>query len=151
MILLAGGTGTLGRLLTPMLAASGLRVRTLTRHTVPDGAAVPGDDAEYVLGDVRDASTLDRAMDGVTVVVSAMSGFGGRDPLGSRTVDRDGNLRLIDAANRFGLSQAVLLSVHQAGPSHPMEIMRDKWAAEESLRASGLAWTIIRPTAYLET
>ena len=43
-----------------------------------------------------------------------------------------------------------MLSIHDAGPRHPIELFRDKWAAEEALRASRLAWTIIRPTAYLE-
>ena len=49
------------------------------------------------------------------------------------------------------MSHFVLLSIHQAAPDHPMPMLRDKWAAEEALRASGLSWTIIRPTAYLET
>ena len=149
MILLTGGTGTLGRSLIPMLEASDRRVRVLTRHAVPDG--IPGEAAEVVSGDVRDVGTLDVAMEGVHTVVSAMSGFGGRKPLGTRAVDRDGNLRLIDAARASGVSHFVLLSIHQAAADHPMPMLRDKWAAEEALRASGLSWTIIRPTAYLET
>lgn len=149
MILLAGGTGTLGRLLIPMLVGSDRRMRVLARHPISD--PIPGDDVEVMTGDVRDAGTLDVAMAGVDTVVSAMSGFGGRDPLGTRAVDRDGNLRLIDAARAAGVSHFVLLSIHQAAPDHPMPMLRDKWAAEEALRASGLSWTIIRPTAYLET
>ncbi len=124
-------------------------MRVLARHPVSDGIA--GDDVEVVTGDVRDAGTLDVAMAGVDAVVSAMSGFGGRDPLGTRAVDRDGNLRLIDAARAAGVSHFVLLSIHQAAADHPMLMLCDKWAAEEALRASGLSWTIIRPTAYLET
>jgi uncharacterized protein YbjT (DUF2867 family) len=132
-----------------MLGASDRRVRVLARHPIPDG--IPGDDMEVVTGDVRDSDTLDVAIDGVQTVVSAMSGFGGREPLGTHAVDRDGNLRLIDAARASGVSHFVLLSIHQAAPDHPMPMLRDKWAAEEALRASGLSWTIIRPTAYLET
>ena len=32
-----------------------------------------------------------------------------------------------------------------------MDLMRMKYAAEEDLKSSGLAWTIIRPRAYMET
>ena len=43
------------------------------------------------------------------------------------------------------------MSVAQAAPDHPIELFRMKHLAEQDLRASGLAWTIIRPTAYMET
>ncbi len=148
MILVVGGTGTLGRYLLPMLSARGSAVRILARHP-SGGPAVPG--VEFVAGDVRDTDVLDAALKGVTTIVSAITGFGGPDALGSRAVDRDGNLALIAAAQRAGVEHLVLLSVEQAGPRHPIELFRDKWAAEEALRSSGLAWTIIRPTAYLET
>src|SRR5215217_6035645 len=38
-----------------------------------------------------------------------------------------------------------------AAPDHPMELFRMKYLAEQELKESGLAWTIIRPTAYMET
>ncbi len=149
MILLTGGTGTLGRRIIPMFVAGDLHVRVLARHPGSDEAS--NNDVEFVTGDVRDGRALGVALTGVQTVVSAMAGFGGRDPLGSRAVDREGNIRLIDAARASGVGHFVLLSIHQAAPDHPMEMLRDKWAAEEALRASGLSWTIIRPTAYLET
>jgi NADH dehydrogenase len=58
---------------------------------------------------------------------------------------------LIRAAKAAGVEHFVLLSVCQAAPDHPIELFRMKHRAEEELRASGLAWTIIRPTAYMET
>jgi uncharacterized protein YbjT (DUF2867 family) len=151
MILIAGGTGTLGRRLAPLLRARGESVRVLARHAgaaddTPSGARV-----EIVAGDIRDPVALRAALVGVNTVVSAITGFGGRDALGTKKVDRDGNLGLIAAARDAGVDHFVLLSVHEAGPSHPIELFRDKWAAEDGLRASGLAWTIVRPTAYLET
>jgi uncharacterized protein YbjT (DUF2867 family) len=148
MILVAGGTGTLGHRLVPMLRARGESLRILARHA--DGAT-SGAPVEIVAADIRDAVALRAALDGVETVVSAVTGFGGRDALGSRKVDRDGNLALIAAARDARVGHFVLLSVHEAGPTHPIELFRDKWAAEEAVRASGLAWTIVRPTAYLET
>jgi uncharacterized protein YbjT (DUF2867 family) len=151
MILIAGGTGTLGRQIIPLLTARGLDVRLLARHP---GAAVPdstGGSVEMLLGDVRDPETLARALTGVETVVSAITGFGGPDALGTKAVDREANAALISAARRAGVRGFVLLSVNQAAPDHPIELFRDKWSAEEALRTSGMGWTIIRPTAYLET
>jgi uncharacterized protein YbjT (DUF2867 family) len=66
-------------------------------------------------------------------------------------IDRDANRALIQAAVGAGVQQLVLVSVLDAAPDHPMSLHRAKHAAEQALRASGLAWTIIRPSAYLET
>lgn len=151
MILVCGGTGTLGRHLAPLLLARGFEVRLLARHDTPAVAPIVGAGAQLVLGDVRDDAVLGRALAGVDTVVSAIAGFGGRDALGSRAVDRDGNIALIHAARRAEIGHFVMLSINQASATHPIELFRDKWAAEEALRASGLSWTILRPTAYLET
>jgi uncharacterized protein YbjT (DUF2867 family) len=150
MILIAGGTGTLGRFVVPLLAGHGLPVRVLTRgerrRTSAELAGV-----ETVIGDVRDADTLRRAMVGMRTVISAINGFGGDGALGVKAIDRDGNLNLIEAAEAAGVEHFVLLSVLQAASDHPMELFRMKAAAEQRLKESSLSWTIIRPTAYQET
>ncbi len=148
MILVAGGTGTLGHHLLSLLNARGQAVRVLARHPQA-GSPLPG--VEFVAADIRDRVALGGALADITTVVSAVTGFGGPGALGARAVDRDGNLALIDAAQRAKVEHLVLLSVQQAAADHPIELFRDKWAAEEALRSSGLSWTIIRPTAYLET
>jgi len=61
------------------------------------------------------------------------------------------NRNLIDAATRRGVDRFVLVSVMAAAPDHPMSLHRMKYAAEQSLRATPLAWTIVRPSAYLQT
>lgn len=151
MILIAGGTGTLGRRLVPLLSSRGEPVRILARHAGAADDTLSGVPVEILTGDARDPVALRAALVGAETVVSAITGFGGRDALGSRKVDRDGNLALIAAARDAGVGHFILLSVHEAGPSHPIELFRDKWVAEEAVQASGLAWTIVRPTAYLET
>lgn len=150
MILVAGGTGMLGRQLVPLLTAHGGPVRILSRDPMAaTSTALPG--VEIVTGDVRDAASLDRAMTGVTTLVSAINGFAGRDALGVRAIDRDGNVALIDAAVRAGVGHVVLVSIQGASTDHPIELFRMKAEAEAHLKASGLSWTIIGPTAYQET
>ena len=90
-------------------------------------------------------------MVGVRTVISAINGFGGDGALGVKAIDRDGNVNLIDAAEAAGVEHFVLVSIQQAAADHPIELFRMKAAAEERLRASGLSWTMVRPTAYQET
>jgi uncharacterized protein YbjT (DUF2867 family) len=104
-----------------------------------------------VAGDVRNARAVDQAVAGARTVISAITGFGIDRDVDARTVDWEGNANLIRAAKAAGVEHFVLLSVCQAAPTHPIELFRMKHRAEEELRASGLAWTIVRPTAYMET
>jgi uncharacterized protein YbjT (DUF2867 family) len=90
-------------------------------------------------------------MAGVRTVVSAITGFGPDRDRSPRTVDWQGNAHLIRAAKAAGVEHFVLLSVCQAAPDHPIELFRMKHKAEVELMKSGVAWTIIRPTAYMET
>lgn len=150
MILITGGTGTLGTEVVRRLRARRLPVRVLTRDPARAGH-IAGEAVEVVQGDVRDARVLTRIMGGVETVISAMHGFAGVDAAGSMAIDRDGNANLIRAARGSGVGHFVILSVRDAAPKHPMELFRAKYAAEQALRASGLAWTIIRPSSYMET
>jgi uncharacterized protein YbjT (DUF2867 family) len=150
MILVAGGTGTLGRSLIPILAGHGEPIRILTRggRTSPH-LALSG--IETTIGDVQHPKTLQRAMAGVRTVISAINGFGGDGALGVKAIDHDGNFNLIEAAEAAGVEHFVLVSIQQAAADHPMELFRMKAAAEQRLRTSRLSWTIVRPTAYQET
>jgi uncharacterized protein YbjT (DUF2867 family) len=150
MILVAGGSGTLGTRLLALLSDRGLGVRVLSR--TPDKTqALVGDKVEIVPGDVRDTRAVEAAVAGASTVVSAVTGFGMDKDVSPRTVDWEGNANLIRAAKAAGVEHFILLSVGQAAADHPIELFRMKHRAEEELRASGLAWTIIRPTAYMET
>ncbi len=148
MILVAGGTGRLGRVVTAALAGRGLPVRVLTRDPArAAGLAAPG--IEVVTGDVRDRASLPAVVRGADVVVSAVQGFAGPGGVSPATVDRQGNINLIDAARDAG-AEVVLMSVVGAAQNSPMELFRMKHAAEQYLRSSGASWTIVRATAFLE-
>ena len=149
MIVVAGGTGTLGARLVPRLAGQGLAVRVLTRDPArADHLAGPG--VEVVRGDVRDPGSLTQALRGAGTVISAVHGFAGPGGVSPASVDQAGNARLIGAAARTSAA-FILVSVVGASPGHPIGLFRAKHAAEETLRASGLPWTIVRATAFMET
>jgi uncharacterized protein YbjT (DUF2867 family) len=149
MVLVIGGTGVLGRHLVPMLVQSGIPVRVMARS--PERAErVRAMGAEPVTGDLTDARSLASACEGVDRVVAAAHGLIGRGALNSRAVDDLGQRALIDAAQASGVQHFVFLSALGASPDHPIDFFRTKYAVEQHLQRSGLAYTILRPTAYME-
>jgi uncharacterized protein YbjT (DUF2867 family) len=153
MILVAGGTGLLGRDVVARLVGRGMPVRVLTRDAAHGRQALGrlADRVELVAGDVRNPGSLERAVDDADTVVAAVQGFGGREAGGIAAVDRDGNRNLVRAAAAAGVRRFVLLSIHDASPSDALALGRAKAAVEAELRATTMTPLIIRPTAYMET
>jgi uncharacterized protein YbjT (DUF2867 family) len=149
MILVAGGTGRLGRALVPMLAGAGHRVRIMARGVSSSFPQVAGDGVEHLRGDLASEADCRKAVAGCAAAVFAASGFGLKDS-DPRTVDRDGAIRLIHAAATAGVQHMVMMSMHAAAPDGPIEFLRCKAAAEDSLRGSGIEWTVIRIGLLLE-
>lgn len=150
MILVSGGTGLLGSQIVRRLLEVGEPVRVMTRQSErADHLRALG--ADVVVADLREPPTLAAAVDGVDLVIAAAHGFAGTDAAGPDAVDRDGNAALIAAATAAGVRRIVLLSGHGASADSPMALFRAKHHAEETLRRSGLSWTIIRPTSFMET
>jgi uncharacterized protein YbjT (DUF2867 family) len=150
MILVAGGTGTLGTRVVRVLHDRDIPVRVLTRDPAR-AKHLASDRVEIVTGDVRDPADVARAVAGTSTVISAVHGFAGPGNVSPETVDRAGNDHLIESAERAGVERFVLVSITRAAPDSPMSLFRAKHHAEQRLRASGLQWTILRPTAYMET
>jgi len=149
VILVAGGTGRLGTLVVRELSRRGEQVRVLTRN--PDRAAhQQSSSVDIVTGDVRHPASLSPAVAGVRVVVSAVQGFAGPGRGSPDSVDRKGNANLVAAAAAEG-ADVVLLSMVGAAPDSRLVMARAKFDAEESLKASGVPWTIVRSTPFLET
>src|SRR4051794_195426 len=146
MIAIAGGTGRLGSRVVTRLAARGVDVRVLTRD--PTRARhLAAATSDVVVCDVRDPAATRRAVRGATTVVSAVHGFAGPGRVSPRSVDRDGNANLIDAAEAAG-ADVVLMSIAGAAADSAMELARAKYAAEQHLKASRTGWTIVRATAF---
>jgi uncharacterized protein YbjT (DUF2867 family) len=150
VILVAGGTGLLGSEIVRRLLEAGAPVRVMTR-AAERAAPLRSLGADVVVADLRDTQTLAAAVRGTTTVIAAAHGFAGTDAAGPDAVDRDGNAALIAAAAEAGTRHFVLLSGYGASAESPMALFRAKHDAEQALRASGLSWTIIRPTSFMET
>jgi len=127
-ILVTGGTGTLGRLVTERLRADGHEVRVLSRHTRP-----------YAV-DLREGGpALDTALAGVETVVHCASNPRGGD---ERAADH-----LIAAARRAGVGHLLHISI--VGVDRvPLGYYESKLAVERRIEESGLGWTVLRATQF---
>lgn len=149
MIVVAGGSGLLGRHVVAALIGQGEKVRVLSRDT-ERARALFDDRVEIVRGDVRRRDGLDDAVVDAEMVVSAVHGFLGGRGAGPAEVDDRGNAHLVEAAAAVGAG-VVLVSASGASADHPVDLFRAKFAAEQYLRGIGTPWVIVRPPAYLET
>jgi uncharacterized protein YbjT (DUF2867 family) len=65
-------------------------------------------------------------------------------------VDDVGHRALIDAAQAAGVAHFVYVSIMGASPDHPVDFWCTKYRIEECLKASGMSYTILRPSAFME-
>ena len=150
MILIVGGSGTLGKMLASRLVGAGHAVRIMTR-TPSKVAAGPAEGSDVVKGDLLDPDSLIRACQGADVIVTAAHSILGRGPNASMHVDGAGQCRLIDTARAVGVRRFVYVSAHESDPAYQrVPFFRIKHRVEHYLRESGLAWTILRPTAFMD-
>lgn len=150
MILIVGSTGTLGSRVTRQLLADGQRVRAMTR-TPEKAADLKQLGAEAIRGDLIDSASLQRACQGADRVFVAAHSILGNGKYKSEFVDDAGHCALIDAAKRAGVSHFVYTSVFGVSPDSPVDFFRTKYKVEQYLKSSGLSYTIVQPTAFMET
>jgi len=153
-ILLIGGHGKIALLAEPLLVAAGHHVTAVIRNPAhePEVAATG---AEPLVADIErfDLDQLTNLVSGNDVVVWS-AGAGGGDAARTYAVDRDAAIRAIDAARAVGGVRFVMVSYFGAGPDHGVDpdngffaYAEAKAAADEHLRASGLAYTVLAPSA----
>jgi uncharacterized protein YbjT (DUF2867 family) len=150
-IVIAGAHGKVARRLARLLVARGDSVRGLIRN--PDHAEDLRDDgSEPVLLDLEDAEPdqVAEAVAGADAVVFAAGAGPGSGPERKRTVDYEGAVKLVKAAEELGVRRYVIVSSMGAGdPASASEAMRPyqqaKHDADEALAGSSLDWTIVRP------
>ena len=147
-VLLFGATGRVGRLAVPALVDRGLRVRALVRDGAK-AAQLLGTEAELVEGDLLSGELPPGLMRDVDVIVFTAGGAGavGSNP---RAVDYESVIEIAAQALAAGVKHMILVSsaaVTQVEHPHNCSfhsVLKWKWRGEQALRASGLAFTIVR-------
>jgi uncharacterized protein YbjT (DUF2867 family) len=148
-VFVVGGTGLLGRAVATPLLASGWRVRLLVRN-VERAQQLLGGGFDYVSGDVSDERALERGLDGCSAVHVSLSAVGTAEEIDR--VEHRGTARVAQLAARLGsihltyVSGGLVSEGHLTFPSH-----RAKFQAERAIRESGVAYTIFKPTYFIDT
>jgi len=148
VILVTGGTGFVGPRVVHALRERDLPVRALVRN--PGGRSattLAAWGAELVPGDMSDAESLRRAVEGCDVVVHLVAIRQGREEQ-FREVMEQGTRDLVAAAKAAGVKRFVLMSA--LGTSEETKDLvpyyHAKWEQEQTVQGSGLEHVIFRPS-----
>jgi uncharacterized protein YbjT (DUF2867 family) len=140
LIAVTGATGVVGRRVAALLSERGIRQRLVVR----DPSRAPRLDgaetrqiADYGAGD-----DVRAALDGVDTLFLV--------PAAEAEDRRQQHFTAVDAAVAAGVRRIVYLSFVDARPDATFTLVRDHWATEERIRASGVAWTFPRMNLYLD-
>jgi nucleoside-diphosphate-sugar epimerase len=147
-IVVAGGHGQVAMLLHPLLKARGHNVIGLIRKSDQSGA-LRGVGAEPLLCDLETDDDVASAIKLADAIVFAAGAGPGSGPARKLSMDRDGAIKLIEAAQRVGVQRFVMISAMHVESPRGDEVfqsyLRAKSEADEALRQSGLDYTIVRP------
>jgi NADH dehydrogenase len=150
-VLVAGATGFLGASIVRALVAKELPVIALGRDEDRIRQRFRGLAVEARSGDVTRPDSLRDAFQNVETIVQCVqfSGFPVEHPSKGLTfmeVDGQGTRNLVEGARAAGVQRLVYLSGVGADPSSDRTWYRAKALAEQSVRDSGLRYSIIRPS-----
>lgn len=161
-VLLLGATGTIGRATLRALVAQGHEVLCFVRRGSASRAGITssGRKASVVAragveireGDLRDPESIARdafRSDHFDAVISCLASRSGV-PHDAWAIDHDAHRNVLAAAKAAGVPQFILLSaICVQKPT--LAFQRAKLAFEQELMASGLTWSIVRPTAFFKS
>ena len=145
MILVTGGTGFVGSHLIKRLRREGVSVRAVVR-TPSKAQALKDLGVEVVPGDISDAASLVAAASGVERIIHLVGIIQEASGATFQGVHVEGTRNLLDAAKKARARHFVYQSAIGSRPNAKSEYHRTKWEAEELVRASGIASTILRPS-----
>lgn len=145
-VLVTGATGTQGGAVARELMRRGYEVRAFTRDPGSAPARkLEAEGATLTEGDMRDVSSLDRAMRDVWGVFSVQNfweaGYEGEIEQGRNVAE---------VARRAGVGHLVYSSVGSAWAGTGLPHFESKWQVEQHIRSLGLPNTILRPVFFME-
>ena len=152
MILVVGSTGLVGTEVCRLLSEEKKSFSALVR---PDSNLekvnhLKSLGANVVIGDLKYPASLADACTGVDTVISTASCVWSVDEENSvESVDRDGQINLVEAAKLAGVKRFVFISfTHDLNNTFPLSDA--KQAVEEALSKSGMIWSSLQANYFME-
>lgn len=141
MFLVTGATGGLGRRIVRQLRSRKLPVRAFVR-LMSDYAELEHRGSEILIGNLERERDIERALKDVQYVISAHGGAG-------ELLNYRANIDLIDGAKAVGVQHFVFISVLGVDRGYEdAPVFKAKREVEKYLQASGLTYTILRPSGF---
>lgn len=141
MFLVTGATGSIGRRVIRLLRDRQLPVRGFVRLNSRYGE-LEQRGAEIFIGDLRRDRDIQKAVEGARYIISAHGSDGD-----AQALDYRANIELIDQAKANGVEHFVFISVLGADRGYEdAPTFKAKREVEKYLQASGLNYTILRPS-----
>lgn len=137
---ITGATGNIGRMVASLLSdTGGLRLFVRTPAKLDPELA---DVAQVRATQYADDPSTVEALEGVDVLFMVSA---------TESPDRvEVHRAFVDAAKKAGVEHIVYTSFLEASPDAVFTYARDHWHTEEHIKASGMDWTFLRDSLYLE-
>ena len=145
LVLVTGATGFLGRRVVRHLQERHHSVRCLV-HTPGAERVFANRSVDVYYGGVDDTEQLDEAHHGVDVVIHLVAVIRQRRKVTFDSVNRQGVANVADAAKRNGVKHFIHVSANGATKDPSYKYLHSKFQGEQEVIASGLPYTIFRPS-----
>ena len=140
MILVTGASGRIGTQLIKQLANASVPVRALI-HNPAEASMFKDLNVDIIVGDLSHREILNTALKGANCLCSIPPNIHSQ---------ADTESRLFDAAQVADIEYVVKLSSVKAEFSSPCHFFKQHWLAEEHLKKSGLAFTILQSNSFMQ-
>ena len=145
-VLVTGAAGLVGIHTCRELTKKGWQVRALIRNPARAAMALGQLPVEFRVGDARDATTLRNSLTGCGAVVHLAAIAIEKKGESYRESNTAATERLISAARAESVARIIFMSQNGADSKSPYPFLRSKGVAQDSIKTSGLRWTILRPS-----
>ncbi len=146
MIAITGATGFVGQEVVRQARAEGFPVRAIVREPAKARWLVEKYGVELFHGNVLHAPALDGAFDGCKCVIHLVGVINEWKENTFERAHTQATIHVVDTAKKAGVKRYLQMSALGTRANAVSRYHQTKWAAEECVRKSGLAWTIFRPS-----
>ncbi|HUJ11811.1 MAG TPA: complex I NDUFA9 subunit family protein [Verrucomicrobiae bacterium] len=146
MIVITGGTGFVGEEIVKQARAAGFPVRMIVRELPPGQWLADRYGVELFHGNVLFAPSLEGAMQGANCVIHLVGIIHEQHESTFERAHAQATKFVVDETKRAGVKRYLHMSALGTRENARSRYHQTKWAAEEYVRKSGLAWTIFRPS-----
>lgn len=156
IVTVVGATGHLGGYIVEALLKRGVHVRAMVRATSNRTALEALGVTDFVVGDLNDADSLQRAMAAeprAAAVIASAAGFSAhsaKTKVDNSKADTEGYRNLIDATKAANVPRFILISILGCDRAPNVPHFRQKFEAEQHLVATRQPYIALRAGAFID-